>query len=98
MTEQPIPAGAIPPGAVPAVQVQPVPLSFTVQVMTTPTGNLVVLVVNSPMGQNVLFLDPDAAITVGGLLRSSGKQAKSGLAVPHTSGLIVPGSPNGGGS
>jgi len=61
---------------------QPVPTSFRTSVIPTPGGNLVVLEVFTPVGQSVVFIDPQTAQRLGGMIRAAGKQAATGLLVP----------------
>lgn len=55
------------------IQPQPVPTSFQVQQVPTPQGMQVAVVVQHVMGTTVLFLDPDAAQTVGKQLQQAGQ-------------------------
>lgn len=77
------------PAAMP--QPQPIPSAVAVQLITGPAGNWVVITILDATGQRVLFVDPDAAQTIGGQIRAAGKQAKSGLIVPPGGGFIIPG-------
>ena len=80
--------------SVPPPEVMPRPLPTSVLVQTTEgEQRWVVVTILDATGQRVVFLDPDAAQTIGGLIRAAGKQTKSPLSVPPAGRLIVPGGP-----
>lgn len=74
------------------VSPSPVPTTFQVSVVTENNSGqqLVMVVVSSPTGNSVYFLDANFAQTVGEALYKTAEQAKgSGLIVP-SSGLAIP--------
>jgi hypothetical protein len=67
--------------------VQPSPVPATWQTSTVPVpggGQVMVIVIASPTGQAVYFLDPDEALIVANQIRNTARQAKSGLILPPT--------------
>jgi hypothetical protein len=69
-------------GQPPALAPQPVPTQVFVGQIRTPQGALVVLQVATPVGVAVYFLDPEAAIRIGQMLRQCGKASKAGIVLP----------------
>lgn len=75
----------------PQVDPSPVPTAFSVGTVRADDGTpVVVLQVQTPVGNAVYFLDPGIAVGVGNALRAEGKAGVSRLAVPNN-GLVVPG-------
>lgn len=90
MTDQPNQPAApedVPPG--------PVPTAFAVATVANGAGDSMVLLrVSTPMGAGFYFLEPEVAIQVGNVLRTTGKAGlspPSKLVTPPT-GLTLPGS------
>lgn len=74
----------------------PVPTTFQVAAVTDNNSGqqLVMMVISSPTGNSVYFLDSNFAQTVGEALYKTAEQTKgSGLIVP-SSGLAVPSHPS----
>lgn len=64
------------------VQPQPVPTGFSIGQGQNPDGSMsVVLVIFSPVGQNVFFLDADTAKVVGDGLQKAASASGAGLVV-----------------
>lgn len=68
----------------PPIQPQPVPLAVSVGQGQMPDGSLaVVLVIHSPVGQNVFFLDAENAKGVADGLSRAAQASGAGLVVPN---------------
>jgi hypothetical protein len=63
------------------VQPAPLPANWNVGV-ADPPNKFVVVVVTDTSGTRVLFLEPDAAVTVGNAMVAAARQARSGLVIP----------------
>lgn len=74
------------------VQPQPVPQTFVVQVISTPTGDmLVALQVMTPTGSHVSFLSADDAMALAAEIEQAATHARTGL-------IVAGAMPNGNGS
>jgi hypothetical protein len=72
--------GAVPQQAV--VQPQPVPMSIQLSTMQDINGTkFVVMNVLTPLGQTVLFFDPNGAETVAENLKQTARLARTGLEI-----------------
>ena len=74
MQNQPVPQG-VPP--------QPVPISVQLSVVDHGPNKLVAMVIMSPTGQSIFFLEPDGAERVASALDDAARQAKTGLEIPN---------------
>ena len=71
----PQPAGVMP---------QPVPMSVQVGQSTGPDGKpLVMLILQTPVGQGVYFFDPDGANQIAAAITDAARVAKTGLEIPR---------------
>lgn len=67
----------------PGIQPQPVPMTFRIGQANMPDGSMgVVMLVSTPVGEAVYFLDSKMAAHVADGLRQSASAAASGLLVP----------------
>ncbi len=68
----------------PAVMPQPVPTSFSIaQVVDNRTGNILAqIVINTPTGSHVVFVDAASAVGLGKALQKIGEVSATGLIVP----------------
>lgn len=68
----------------PGVMPQPVPLSVQLMHTQDPTGQkYVVLIISTPVGQNVFHLDPDSAEKIGEGIKDAARLARTGLEIPR---------------
>lgn len=68
--------------AVPGVSPQPVPTSVQLSTARNPQGNdLVVLVLSTPVGQNVYFFDTEAAEKIADGIKETARFARTGLEI-----------------
>lgn len=72
----------------PQVLPQPVPLAFTAALVQGPAGKFVRIQLFHAMGETVMFLDPETALSFTGQIRALAKQANHALILPP--GLVVP--------
>ena len=69
---------------VPPIQPQPVPMSMQIQSAQGADGKqFVVLVTYTPMGQTILFFDPEGAERIGQGLIDTARVARTGLEIPR---------------
>lgn len=67
----------------PGIPAQPVPMSFKIGQTPMPDGNMgVVLMVSTPVGEAVYFLDSKMAGLVADGLKQASQASASGLVVP----------------
>lgn len=68
----------------PTVMPQPVPTSFNIsQVIDNRTGAMLAqLVISTPTGTHVVFIDPASAVGLGKALQQIGEVSASGLIIP----------------
>lgn len=69
--------------------VQPTPVPMSVQMTTARGGDgqsYVLLVIQTPVGQNVFFFDPDGAENIAKGLEKSAVLARTGLEIPNSLG------------
>lgn len=75
------------------VQPQPSPMTWNYQIadLQTPLGaqKVVLVQIANVAGVFVAFLEPQAAMEVGGKIRAMGKRAASGLFLPDSIGLTA---------
>ena len=73
-----------------APQPAPIPQAWAIEDVKTDAGGMTHLVFFSATGQHHVFLDPDAADTLGDQLKGSAANSRTGLLLPPGStGLIV---------
>lgn len=63
---------------------QPVPLSVQLTTVTHGVEKFVVLMITSPVGQHVYFLDPDGAEKVADAILDAARTVRTGLEIPRS--------------
>jgi hypothetical protein len=64
------------------VQPSPVPLTYAVETISSPQGNVIRLRIYTPTGAFFIFLTPKDAIAMGKQISHQGSQAAIGLMLP----------------
>lgn len=70
----------------PAPGIMPSPVPTSVQLLTAPDqqGNkLVILVLSTPVGQNVFHFDAESADKIADGIKDAARVARTGLEIPH---------------
>lgn len=74
--------------------INPCPVPTTFQVATVSDNNtgqeMVMLVISSPTGQSVYFLDPETSKVIGEALYRLGEKTKASSLILPPAGLVVP--------